>query len=227
MAQQTLNLGAVANDGTGTPLRTGGDMINDNFTELYDAVALNTAKVTNATHSGDATGATVLTLATVNANVGTFYNPAITVNAKGLITAIATTAHTGDVIGSTALTLATVNANVGSFAHATITVNAKGLITAASSVAHTGDVTGTGALTLATVNANVGTFTKATITVNAKGLVTAAASGAADYDVYTDGVSTFRHQVRDGYFCLDQTITATGFSGVENTDWANIRAEQL
>lgn len=51
------------------------------------AIALNTAKVTNATHTGDATGDTALTLATVNSNVGSFTNANITVNAKGLVTA--------------------------------------------------------------------------------------------------------------------------------------------
>jgi len=42
----------------------------------------------NATHTGDATGATALTLATVNSNVGSFTNANVTVNAKGLVTAI-------------------------------------------------------------------------------------------------------------------------------------------
>lgn len=35
MAQQTIGIGTVANDGTGDDLRTAGDKINDNFTELY------------------------------------------------------------------------------------------------------------------------------------------------------------------------------------------------
>ena len=35
MAKQTINLGTSANDGTGTNLRAGGDMINDNFDEVY------------------------------------------------------------------------------------------------------------------------------------------------------------------------------------------------
>ena len=35
MAQQTINIGTVANDGTGDPLRTAFDKINDNFTEVY------------------------------------------------------------------------------------------------------------------------------------------------------------------------------------------------
>lgn len=51
--------------------------------------------VSNANHTGDATGATVLTLATVNSNVGSFGSatqvPTYTVNGKGLITAAANT----------------------------------------------------------------------------------------------------------------------------------------
>ena len=35
MAQQTINIGAAANDNTGDSIRVGGGKINDNFTELY------------------------------------------------------------------------------------------------------------------------------------------------------------------------------------------------
>lgn len=53
---------------------------------------INNAKISNATHTGDVTGDTVLTLATVNSNTGIFGNgtqiPIITTNGKGLITAI-------------------------------------------------------------------------------------------------------------------------------------------
>ena len=59
---------------------------------------------TNATHTGDATGSTALTLATVNNNVGSFGIAAsvaqFTVNAKGLITAAANVAIS---IASTAI----------------------------------------------------------------------------------------------------------------------------
>jgi cytoskeletal protein CcmA (bactofilin family) len=37
MAKQTINIGSNANDGTGDPLRTAFNKINDNFTELYGA----------------------------------------------------------------------------------------------------------------------------------------------------------------------------------------------
>jgi len=39
MAQQSINIGSSANDGTGDPLRTAFDKINDNFTELYGSTA--------------------------------------------------------------------------------------------------------------------------------------------------------------------------------------------
>jgi hypothetical protein len=39
MAQQTINIGSAANDGTGDPLRTAFDKINDNFDELYGSTA--------------------------------------------------------------------------------------------------------------------------------------------------------------------------------------------
>lgn len=35
MAKQTVNLGTTANDGTGDPLRTAFDKLNDNFDEVY------------------------------------------------------------------------------------------------------------------------------------------------------------------------------------------------
>ena len=43
MAKQSLNIGTVANDNTGDTLRSGGDKINDNFTELYTAIGNGTA----------------------------------------------------------------------------------------------------------------------------------------------------------------------------------------
>ncbi len=65
--------GTTAVSGT----NTGDNAVNSNYSGL----------VSNATHTGDATGSTALTLATVNSNVGSFTNASITVNAKGLVTA--------------------------------------------------------------------------------------------------------------------------------------------
>jgi hypothetical protein len=36
MAKQTINIGTIADDGTGSTIRVGGDITNDNFNELYN-----------------------------------------------------------------------------------------------------------------------------------------------------------------------------------------------
>ena len=35
MAKQTINVGTVANDGTGSSIRAGGQIVNNNFDEIY------------------------------------------------------------------------------------------------------------------------------------------------------------------------------------------------
>jgi len=62
MVKQVIGIGAAPDDGTGDHARLAFTKVNSNFTELYDAEALNTAKVTNATHTGEVTGATALTI---------------------------------------------------------------------------------------------------------------------------------------------------------------------
>jgi hypothetical protein len=76
MAQQIIFIGTIADDNTGTNLRAGGKMINDNFTELYAAEVLNTAKATNATHTGEVTGSTVLTIADKAVTLAKMYDMA-------------------------------------------------------------------------------------------------------------------------------------------------------
>ena len=53
MPQRTINIGTVGNDGTGDDLRTGGDKINQNFTEVYsDLSALQLAGTNQAPNAG-------------------------------------------------------------------------------------------------------------------------------------------------------------------------------
>lgn len=95
---QTITLtGMVTGSGTGSFATSLGS-----FTKAQLDAAVSDGNVlyvgdvtTNATHTGDATGATALTLATVNANVGAFGSATqvatFTVNAKGLTTAAGAT----------------------------------------------------------------------------------------------------------------------------------------
>ena len=59
MARQIIGIGTTANDNTGDDLRTAGDRINDNFTELYnfDSVGIvNKAKLQQVLTSSDSYG---------------------------------------------------------------------------------------------------------------------------------------------------------------------------
>jgi NAD(P)H-hydrate repair Nnr-like enzyme with NAD(P)H-hydrate epimerase domain len=114
MAQQTINIGTVANDGTGDPLRTAFDKINDNFTELYSdestaevnsivagsgiSVDQATGTVTVTNDSPDQT--VTLTASTGMSITGTYPNFTIASVIEGNAT------HTGEVTGSTTLTIA-------------------------------------------------------------------------------------------------------------------------
>ena len=55
MSQQTINIGTVANDGTGDSLRNAFDKCNDNFTELYTRVR-SSVPTTTVGSSGDKAG---------------------------------------------------------------------------------------------------------------------------------------------------------------------------
>ena len=63
MAKQAINIGSAANDGTGDPLRTAFDKINDNFNEVYDKlggsslsnITFTGSTITNTVTNGDIT----------------------------------------------------------------------------------------------------------------------------------------------------------------------------
>ncbi len=106
--------------------------------------------VTNATHTGDATGGTALTLATVNSNIGTFNN--ITINAKGLATAGSNVTYLTPTGSAASLTsFPTFNqSTTGTAANVTGTVAVANGGTGTTN----GSMTGTGALTFAAGGSN-------------------------------------------------------------------------
>tara|TARA_Y100000385_G_scaffold208523_1_gene216230 strand:+ start:227 stop:994 length:768 start_codon:yes stop_codon:yes gene_type:complete len=78
MAKQIINIGSSADDGTGTTIRAGGDLINDNFNEIYTelgdgsalAIASKTQTLTNKTINGpDNTITNIANASLANSNV--------------------------------------------------------------------------------------------------------------------------------------------------------------
>ncbi len=118
MAKQTIGIGSAANDGTGDPLRTAFDKINDNFTELYNDETtgeVNSITATAPLARDSAVGAVTISLADLGIATGKIADDAVTADklANSINTAIAANTakvtnatHTGDVTGSAALTIA-------------------------------------------------------------------------------------------------------------------------
>ena len=87
MAKQTINIGTIADDGTGSTIRAGGDITNDNFNELYtllgNGTTLYSLTFPNATDTvvGRATTDTLTNKTLTSAIVGT----SLDLNASELI----------------------------------------------------------------------------------------------------------------------------------------------
>lgn len=88
MAQQTINIGSVANDGTGDQLRTAFDKVNDNFVEIY--TELGGTSLSNISISGN-------TIATddTNGNLTLDPNGTGTIVLANAVTASSTVTVTG------------------------------------------------------------------------------------------------------------------------------------
>ena len=75
MGKQVIGIGTTANDGTGDPLRTAFDKVNDNFTEVYADGFTSYARLADEFKTSAAVGATTLDFSTAQvftkANSGT------------------------------------------------------------------------------------------------------------------------------------------------------------
>jgi len=73
MAKQIINIGSIANDGTGSTLRAAGDLVNDNFNEIYASIGDGTT-LTNILAAGYITSSSTDTLTNKSGNISQWTN---------------------------------------------------------------------------------------------------------------------------------------------------------
>jgi hypothetical protein len=221
MAIQAINIGSSANDGTGDPIRTAMDKINDNFTELYSVTGAGTGQ--NVSISGNS-------LISENSNGNIILDPAgtgIVVVATGA--GIRLTDHTdnsilfvdadGDVTQDAKLSY---NATTNTAVIEDINVHGSEITTAASNQAITINPNGSGAINLTGNTAITGTATiSSTLAVTGATAFTGATThaGATTFNAAVTVSGTYALNV--GNLIVDSNISLNGnklFTRLSNSD---------
>ena len=223
MAKQTVNLGSSANDGTGDPLRTAFDKINDNFDEIYlvGSVGTNIDISGNKIKSTDTNG-----------------NLVLDTNGTGIVVVDSSTSlriegHTdhaimfmdadGDVTHDSRMTF---NAASGTLAIEDLSIHASTISSLTTNESIVIDPAGTGHLSVASdikptadAQKNLGSASLQWLTIFG-GTVTASTSVSAGHTLHNPG--TAPASPANGMIYYDST--AHKFKGYANGAWVNLNA---
>ena len=156
MARQQINIGSSANDGTGDPLRTAFDKINDNVSEIY--TNLGGDSLSNLGHTGN-------TLQSLDTNGNIVLSP----NGTGTVELPAISFNDNNITGSRS------NENLNISASGTGNVNVASAMTTIGQTI-TGDVDITGNSTVSG-NITAGTIGVGDINITADGTITSDSNG--------------------------------------------------
>lgn len=224
MAKQTINIGSSPNDGNGSTIRAGGDIVNDNFTELYnklgdgtDLHALTFPDRTDTVVTRDATE--TLTNKTINVANNTI---------TGVITDTSTDTLTNKTIVAdnntiTGLTNSNLSGSAGitnaNLQHSSITIGDEGSNNRTISLGDSLDFIGDSVIGTAINNDRVQiTFTQPAIAVGTLTTNTRTATGDGSTTVFTvtNGVSVDQVLVFENGVCqqptADYTISGTNLT---------------
>ena len=195
MAQQTLNIGSTANDGTGDTLRAAMDKVNDNFDEIYASPIISdfitiTGNEIRANRSND-------DLVLEPSGTGVVATPSITIDSNINITdnIIKTTQSDSDLIlepnGSGSVVIAKVDINSGAIDNTVIGANTAvagtfTTLTANTSASIDGVVISDNTITT-TSNADLELTGAGTGTVSIEGLKFPTSDGTTGQFLKTDG----------------------------------------
>ena len=174
MAKQSIIIGSVPNDGTGSTLRDAGDLINDNFNEIYTAIGDGTT-LTSGTFVTTTNSVTLLskTISGASNTLSDIGNASLT---NSTITITDGSTSTPTALGGTITFSGTANeVEVGESA-GTITIGLPSNVTIGQDLTVTGDLT---------VNGTTTTVNSTTLTVDDKNIELG--STASPTDVSADG----------------------------------------
>jgi hypothetical protein len=214
LAKQTINIGTVANDGTGDPLRDAMDKINDNFDEVYSSYTL-----TGAVTVGNSTVNSVVSntggLVVANSTITTTVDRSVIKIANSTVD---TTVSVGGIDVGNSTVNTTINSSSVGATGATITA-----LTATSiSVGNSTVNTTTNSTIITTTSANVSTNTGLTL-----GSFTSAANG---YTFLPNGIKMNWGWVSANSTVGDATLTSAfgtaiyNVSAISNTAVATYQA---
>ena len=224
MAKQTINIGSSPNDGNGSTIRAGGDIVNDNFTELYnklgdgtDLHALTFPNRTDTVVTRDATE--TLTNKTINVASNTIVG-VITDTSTDTLTNKTIVADNNTITGLTNSNLSgsagITNANLQ---HSSITIGDEGSNNRTISLGDSLDFIGDSVIGTAINNDRVQiTFTQPAIAVGKLTTNTRTATGDGSTTVFTvtNGVSVDQVLVFENGVCqqptADYTISGTNLT---------------
>ena len=224
MAKQTINIGSSPNDGNGSTIRAGGDIVNDNFTELYnklgdgtDLHALTFPDRTDTVVTRDATE--TLTNKTINVASNTIVG-VITDTSTDTLTNKTIVADNNTITGLTNSNLSgsagITNANLQ---HSSITIGDEGSNNRTISLGDSLDFIGDSVIGTAINNDRVQiTFTQPAIAVGKLTTNTRTATGDGSTTVFTvtNGVTVDNVLVFENGVCqqptADYTISGTNLT---------------
>jgi len=148
MTQQIINVGTVANDGQGTPLRTAFQYINSNFTELYSGTG--SAQISNGTSNVNVESANGNITTNVNGTANVMVISSTSVAITGDLSVSGNATLSGNILGdrivngTTELNIQVANGNanltIGGTSNVVVWTTAGQLVTGLISA--TGNVTG-------------------------------------------------------------------------------------
>jgi len=223
MTQQTINIGTVADDGTGDTLRNAFDKCNDNFDELYFNLVVPYRLVSGGTNVEIGSANANITM-DVNgtANIAVFSTAGLDLDGRVIITGNLTTDHitgasltvTDDISGSGRIDV-TGNAVLGNVSTATITATAD--ITATGNIESTGGfVIGDGGLlsnVTAVSNVAVSQIANGTSVISfagSGGNIQLTSGGTQSGTITSTGANITGYANITGNISTAENITATG-----------------